>query len=61
MLEIKLITFLLQTAEGISAFGNVQSGSEVEEEMQICERPAETAPASRSVGCLNFYVPLLTC
>ena len=61
MLEIKLVTPYLQPAEGISAFGNVQTGSGVEEETQICERPAETVPASRSVGCSDFYVPLLTC
>lgn len=48
-------------AEGGSAFGNVPTGSGVGEDTQICERPAEAVPASRSVGCLNFYVPLLRC
>lgn len=61
MLEIKCITPHLQPAEGISAFGNAQTGSGVEEETQKCERSAETVPASRSVCCLNFCVPLLTC
>lgn len=60
MLEINHITPHLQPAEGISAFGNAQTGSGVEEETKIRERPAETVPASRSVGCLNFCVSLLT-
>lgn len=56
--EMERIMPHVQPAEGISAFGNAQTDSGVEEETRICERSAETVPASRSVGCLNFYVPL---
>lgn len=58
VLEMEHITPRLQPAKGISAFGNAQTDSGVEEETQICERSAETVPAGRSVGCLSFRVPL---